>query len=71
MARPDTILSWYRRLVDTEVRWLEAPGISAPSSHSGGNQGTDGPFFASIGAGAMTGSSARWRVWAIRSRTGR
>ena len=37
VAKPDTILAWYRRLVAAEVRWLEAPLVSrSAANHAGG-----------------------------------
>ena len=31
VAKPDTVLAWYRRLIAREVRWLPAPSIPRPA----------------------------------------
>jgi putative transposase len=32
VARPDTFLAWYRKLIAPQVRWLEGPAKSWPTS---------------------------------------
>ena len=36
-AKPDTILTWYRKIGGTEVRWLEAPLVSRAAANQPGD----------------------------------
>ena len=47
VAKPDTILAWYRRLVAEEVRWFQTPTVSRPPHRSTGR----GSFGGANGAG--------------------
>ena len=38
VARPDTILAWYRKLMVAEVRWLQTPAVPRPTPDSTGTE---------------------------------
>ena len=68
VARPDTILDWYRRLVAQKFdgsKRRSSPGRPRVSPEV---EALVSVSHARTGAGDMTGSSARWLIWVIRSR---
>jgi hypothetical protein len=67
IAKPDTILGWYRRLVAQKFdgsRHRVCPGRPRVSQEV---EALVVRFARRTGAGAMIGSWARWRIWVIRS----
>jgi len=42
LAKPDTILAWYRRLVGSEIRWLQKAPIARPAAHRSRDRGSGG-----------------------------
>ena len=43
VARPDTILAWYRRQVASQIRWLAGPSRSWPASDQPKGRAADRP----------------------------
>jgi hypothetical protein len=72
VAKPDTILAWYQRLIASKIRWLQAPPLSrtAPdriAERSPSRPNGPGEFR----LGGMTGLSAHFPTWVTGCRTRR
>ena len=68
IAKPDTILGWYRRLVAQKFDGSRHRGCPGRPRVSPEVEALVVRFARRTEAGAMTGSWARWRIWVIRSR---
>src|SRR5882762_6982950 len=44
IARPDTILGWYRKLIRPQIRWLEGPSRSGQASDQAGGRAADDSY---------------------------
>jgi len=42
LAKPDTILAWYRQLVAEKIQWLQAAPPAGPAAHQSRDRGSGG-----------------------------